>query len=59
MTEIQVTKASHCIQIHVDADGTPLCQHGDRMVEVEPNQWQCPDLIALAGFFRNALTGMG
>jgi ribosomal protein S27AE len=38
---------SHQI-VNVDDDGTPRCGHGDRMAEVAPGQWQCPDYIVLA-----------
>jgi hypothetical protein len=35
------------VHVNLDDDGTPLDQHGERMVEIEPGQW-VESLIAQA-----------
>lgn len=57
MDEIRVDEISHppSWTVTVDPDGTPRCAHGDRMVEVRPNKWQCPEAAAFFDLLRRRI----
>jgi len=49
MDEVKLTAKRNqaWARVSVDADGTPLTLHGERMVEVSPGRWEDP-LIVMA-----------
>jgi hypothetical protein len=55
MTEFRVEQPTWYQPVNVDSDGTPRCKHGDRMIEIAENQWQCPDAKTFFDYLRSAV----
>ncbi len=43
-------KVGYWAPVNLDADGTPLTTHGERMVETAPGEWQDPVVAEMLKF---------
>lgn len=47
------------VRVNLDDDGTPLVPYGwdcgERMIEVEPGQWQGPTMVMIEKYLREVL----
>jgi hypothetical protein len=56
---LSVYKHGHTIPVALDDDGRPLCpQCAQPMTETAPEQWRCPDAVALETALAARLQGL-